>query len=146
MQEIGKNCQKFSDISGRQHWDLSHHDVQKLPKLKSYFRSYRVFQKKVPTFVLLISCPLKHLRKWYCTFFNSPAFAEFKNNNILILGFKLEKLLTKMYWEYNNWNGWYWGLTNLIHTFVFTFSGLTRHLKKGFYNFQHPSLCTIQKW
>ena len=52
--------------------------------------------KKVPTFVFLIYRLLKHLKKWFCTFFNSPAFAESKNNNILILGLKLEKLLTKI--------------------------------------------------
>ena len=60
------------------------------------FASYRVFKKKVPTFVLLISRLPKHLENWLCTFFNSPTFAESKNNNILILGFKLEKLLTKL--------------------------------------------------
>ena len=48
--------------------------------------SYRVFQKKVPTFVLLISQLPKHHEKWFSTFFNSPAFAESKNNNIFNLG------------------------------------------------------------
>ena len=52
--------------------------------------------KKVPTMVLFISRLLKHLKKWFCTFFNSPAFAESNHNNILILGLKLEKLLMKM--------------------------------------------------
>ena len=73
-------------------------------------KTYRVFQKKVPTFVLLISQLVNHLKEWFCTFFNSPVFAESKNNNILILGLKLEKLLTKMWWEDHIWNGEYWGL------------------------------------
>ena len=46
--------------------------------------SYRVFQKKVPTFVFLISRLPKHLERCFCTFFNSPAFVEIKNNNIYI--------------------------------------------------------------
>ena len=56
-----------------------------------------MFQKKVPTVVLLISRLLKHLKKGFYTFFSSPAIAESKNNNIFILGLKLEKLLTKMF-------------------------------------------------
>ena len=54
------------------------------------------FKKKVLTLVSLISWLLKHLKKSFCTFFNSQAFAESKNKNISILGLKLEKLLTKI--------------------------------------------------
>ena len=64
---------------------------------KNMGTSYRAFQKKVPTFVLLISQLPKHLKNWLCTFFNSPAFAESKNNYIFILGLKLEELSTKMW-------------------------------------------------
>ena len=71
--------------------DLKFYNLQRQANI-----TYRVFQKKVPTFVLLISRLPKHLENWLCTFFNSPTFAESKNNNILILGFKLEKLLTKL--------------------------------------------------
>ena len=56
------------------------------------FASYRVFKKKVPTFVLLISRLPKHLERCFCTFFNSPAFVELKDNIIYILGLKFEKL------------------------------------------------------
>ena len=52
--------------------------------------------KKVPTFVLLLPQLPNHLERCFCTFFNSPAFAEFKNSNIFILGLEFEKLLTKM--------------------------------------------------
>ena len=56
---------------------------------------YRVFKKKVPTFVFSIFRLSKQIEMWFCTFFNSPAFVEFKNNNIFILGLKFEKLFTK---------------------------------------------------
>ena len=47
---------------------------------------YRVFQKKVPTLFFSISRLPKHLEIWFCTFFNSPASADSKNENIFILG------------------------------------------------------------
>ena len=58
--------------------------------------STRVFKKKVPTFVLLLPRLPKHLEMCFCTFFNSQAFAEIKNNKIYIIALKFEKLLTKM--------------------------------------------------
>ena len=51
--------------------------------------------KKVPTFILLISRHPKHLEEWFCTFFNSPAFAESKNSHISMLGLKLKKNMNK---------------------------------------------------
>ena len=47
---------------------------------------YRVFQiKEVPTLDLLISWLPKHFEKQFSTLFNTPAVAESKNNNILIV-------------------------------------------------------------
>ena len=89
---------------------------------------YRAFQKKVPTLVLLISWLPKHLENWFCTFFNSPVFAEFK-----ILGLKLEKLLTKMLWEYYIWNDEYWGFNQFDDKLLFLhFFGFQDTLKRSF--------------
>ena len=45
---------------------------------------YRVLQKKVCTCVFAISQLPRYLKKWVCTFFNSPPCAESKNQNQLI--------------------------------------------------------------
>ena len=45
---------------------------------------YRVLQKKVFTCVFAISQLPRYLKKWVCTFFNSPPCAESKNQNQLI--------------------------------------------------------------
>ena len=58
--------------------------------------TYRVFHKKVPTFVLLISQLPKHFEKWFCTFFNSPSCAESKIFEIYILRLKLVNAVTKV--------------------------------------------------
>ena len=89
---------------------------------------YRVFQKKVPAFVLLISRLPKDLGRCFCTIFNSPTFEELKNNNIYILGLKFEKLVTKMWWEHHIWNWEWWG----FNQFVFQIYWLPRHLEKLF--------------
>ena len=39
----------------------------------------------------------KHLERWFCAFFNSQAYVEFKNINIFSLGERFENLLRKMY-------------------------------------------------
>ena len=41
-------------------------------------------------------CFRKKCALWFCTFFNSPAFAESNTNNISILGLRLETSLTKI--------------------------------------------------
>ena len=61
--------------------------------------------KKVPTFEMLVSQFVNHPKEWICTLFNSPGSADSKNTNILILGIKLEELLTKiigMFWKQRN--------------------------------------------
>ena len=86
--------------------------------------------KKVPTLVLLIARLLKHLKNWFCTFLNSPAFAESKNNYVFILGLKLKKLLTKnvVRTPYLKWWVWIiWCTLLFLH-----FRGFQDTLKKGF--------------
>ena len=107
---------------------------------------YRVFQKKVPAFVLPISRLPKHLENRFCTFFNSPVFAESKNNHILILGLKLEKLLTKMLWEYYIWNDEYWGFNQFDDELLFLhFFGFQDTLKRGFYTIFNSPRCAESK-
>ena len=114
---------------------------------------YRAFKKKVPTFVLLISWLLKHLENWFCTFSNSPVFAKSKNNHIFILGLKLEKLLTKLLWEYYIWNDEYWGYNQFDDELLFLhFLGFQDTLKRGFILFstaqgvQNPKIIRFVFW
>ena len=114
---------------------------------------YRVFLKKVPTFVLFISRLLKHLKKWFCTFFNSPVFAESKNNHISILRLKLEKLLQKVLWEYYIWNNEYWAFNQFDDKLIFLhFFGFQDTLKRGFILFstaqgvQNPKMIKFVFW
>ena len=95
---------------------------------------YRVFQKRVCTSFFCNFLAFKRTRKVvsYITFFNSPACAETKNNKTVMLRIKLEKVLTKMLWEYHIWNGGNWHFNQIDVTFAFTFSRLPKHLKMWF--------------
>ena len=49
-------------------------------------------------FCFYISRLLRHLKKWFCTVFNSPAIAESKNIKIYILDLKLANANKSLSW------------------------------------------------
>ena len=59
--------------------------------------SIEVSNKFDATFCFYISRLLRHLKKWFCTVFNSLTIAESKNIKIYILDLKLANALTKVW-------------------------------------------------
>ena len=109
------------------------------------YTSYRVFQNKVPTFVFSISRLQKHLNMWLCTIFNRPAFAELKNDNILILGLignvidKNEVRIPYLKWRVLRFQPIWCTIP------FFQFLGIQDTLKSGFVQFSTSQIVLIQK-
>ena len=102
---------------------------------------YRVFQKKVPTFVLLISWLPKHLyifqqpslcriQKWLYFYSRIKIVKAIDKNVVRILHLKLWVLRFQPIW----WR-----------TSIFTFFRLPRHLRKGFYTIFNSPRCAESK-